>query len=116
MMKMLSAAALALLIAVPAALAQGAEPNAAPIPKDGKLVASPAGTPIEAGMATGTPGVGLDTNAETETGGTGGAGGLANGVGASGTLAPSTSGSGERTVAPTNEGEGIPLGAPATAD
>lgn len=93
-----SAAGLGLALALAvggSALAQTApEPKAAPMPLNDGSLSTATGTPIGQGLATGTPGVGLDTNAATEgAGATKGPGGLQNGVGAEGTLAPSTTGS-----------------------
>lgn len=115
--KQLAAAmALALPLAIGGhALAQtAAEPNAAPMPLNDGTISNATGTPIGSGMATGTPGVGLDTNEATEgAGATKGPGGLQNGVGAEGTLAPSTTGSNNDVIdTPAASGPdegGIPL-------
>ncbi|KQT45107.1 hypothetical protein ASG43_12435 [Aureimonas sp. Leaf454] len=69
------------------------EPNAAPMPLQDGSMSTATGTEIGGGAATGVPGVGLDSGETTEgAGATKGPGGLQNGVGGEGTLAPSTTG------------------------
>jgi len=89
--------------------------DSAPIPMDGRTVEMSEGTPVDGLSGSNLPGVGMDV-------GTGqansprGAGGLQNGIGAYGTMAPDTSGTaGNATtrvpgaIPNTNSGVGIPL-------
>lgn len=89
------------------ALAQTApEPNAAPMPLQDGSVSTATGTPIGGGAATGVPGVGLDSGETTEgAGATKGPGGLQNGVGGEGTLAPSTTGANNDIIDTPTAGE-----------
>ena len=97
-------------------LASGAlAQQTAPIPLDGRAVEINSGTPIDAGRGTNLPGVGLDVG-DAEATSPSGPGGLQNGIGAYGTMAPDSSGSaGNATtrvpgaIPNTNSGIGIPL-------
>lgn len=93
-MRLMTAAALALALSGPA-FAQTAttEPATAPIPQNGGVVEVPTGQDVGATLGTGAlPGVGIGTATTTETNTTAGPGGLQNGVGAAGVMAPDLSG------------------------
>lgn len=88
----------------------------APVPLDGRTVEINRGTPIEAQGAAGLPGVGLDAGGNGRLQSPRGPGGLQNGIGAYGTMAPDTTGTAGNTIARvpgaipnTNSGTGIPI-------
>ncbi|WP_062203684.1 hypothetical protein [Aureimonas sp. AU12] len=90
--------------------------SSAPIPRNGGTVELGRGTPVETG-GTGLPGVGLDASTSSRSGSPRGPGGLSNGVGAYGVMAPDASGTAGNTltrvpgaIPETNSGIGIPLG------
>ena len=92
------------------ALAQGADPT---LPA-GTSDAQQAGTPAGIQEAPGLPGVGLtpkaDSAADSKEGRPKGAGGLQNGVGGEGTLAPSTTGSNDDILDSTQSNDpAVPL-------
>jgi len=90
--------------------------SSAPIPRNGEAVELGRGTPVEVG-STGLPGVNLDASSSSRSASPRGPGGLSNGVGAYGVMAPDASGSAGNTltrvpgaIPDTNGGIGIPLG------
>jgi len=104
-------AAVSLAAALPAA-AQ----SSAPMPVDGRLVQVRGATPIEAQDRTNLPGVNLDLSSSNRDASPRGPGGLQNGVGAYGVMAPDASGTAGNTltripgaIPDTNNGVGIPI-------
>lgn len=102
------------LAATAPALAQAS----APMPMNGQAVEVGSGTPIE-GSGTNLPGVNLDLSSSNREQSPRGPGGLQNGVGAYGVMAPDASGTAGNTltripgaIPDTNSGIGIPLGTP----
>ncbi|WP_062112049.1 hypothetical protein [Aureimonas sp. AU40] len=92
--------------------------DSAPIPRGGRVVQVESGRPLQT-QATGLPGVGLDTSSSSRNDSPRGPGGLSNGVGAYGVMAPDASGTAGNTltrvpgaIPDTNGGIGIPLGSP----
>jgi hypothetical protein len=92
--------------------------DSAPIPRGGRVVQVEAGRSLET-RATGLPGVGLDDSSSSRNDSPRGPGGLSNGVGAYGVMAPDASGTAGNTltrvpgaIPDTNGGIGIPLGSP----
>lgn len=94
-MRLTMTAALALALAGPAfAQTAAPEPATAPIPQNGTAVQVPTGPDVGTTLGTGAlPGVGIGTTTTTDTNTTAGPGGLQNGVGATGIMAPDLSGS-----------------------
>lgn len=114
-MRSLLAAAALFALAAPALAQDAGTPAHAPIPKAGRLVQQGEGVPIEDQAKTGQlPGVGMDAKAQTEGDTIKGPGGLQNGTGAVGTMAPSTSSSNPVPVESGSDDDdfGIPLDQP----
>lgn len=92
--------------------------DSAPIPRGGRVVQVEPTRSIETN-ATGLPGVGLDTSTSNRADTPRGPGGLSNGIGAYGVMAPDASGAAGNAqtripgaIPDTNGGIGIPIGSP----
>jgi len=111
MLRLCAAAALSLAAVLPAA-AQ----SSAPIPLNGQLAQVRTGTPIEDQDRTDLPGVNTDLSSSNRDASPRGPGGLQNGIGAYGVMAPDASGTAGNTltripgaIPDTNNGVGIPI-------
>ncbi len=116
MFRMVSATALGLAAAFAAAPSMAQD--SAPIPRGGRVVQVEPTRTVEPN-ATGLPGVGLDTSTSNRADTPRGPGGLSNGIGAYGVMAPDASGAAGNAqtrvpgaIPDTNGGIGIPLGSP----
>lgn len=99
-----------------AAVLPAAAQSTAPMPMNGRLVEVRSGTPIEAQSRTNLPGVNLDLSSSNRNASPRGPGGLQNGIGAYGVMAPDASGTAGNTltripgaIPDTNNGVGIPI-------